>query len=277
MASGGIFAGGEGYQPTPIAPTSLFGNPSTFTAAANTQGSDYDKIMAGYENLAKSYSANPLSSTPVNYTDIQSPSSISPSQVSYNPITAQTSQYKQSDDVTSSLAKLSDLATTGGYSEADKQNIRERDISPIRSIYANAQQNTERAKALGGGYSPNFNAVTSRMARDEADKIGDITTSANANIAQNVAANRLAAASPYASASASANAAKTAADQRNADIINQINELNTQNQLQAGEFNTSNALNASEFNTQAALDIAKSNAQGRLRYEKLIWYYSCIN
>jgi hypothetical protein len=264
-------------------PTSLFGNPATFTAAANTQASDYDKIMAQYDNLIRSSSTNPItpsfvspsSSTPSTTTGGFSPRSFSDANfqpTSYQQVAPQTSQYRQSGDVTSSLSKLSDLATTGGYSEADKADIRARDISPIRSIYANAQQETERARALGGGYSPNFNAVTAQMSRDEANKIGDVTTAANAGIAQNVASNRIAAAPAYASASANANAAQTAADQRNADIINQINQANAQGiaetnrfnaaeQAQVGEFNAQGRMATDQFNTSTAAAIAEANAQ----------------
>src|SRR6266852_3480585 len=97
-------------------PTTMFGNPATFTAAADTQARDYDKIMKQYADLARSFSTNPLTTSPVKY----------------SPITPQTSQYSQSPDVTSSLSNLRDLSTTGGYSAGDIQNIRERDISPIR-------------------------------------------------------------------------------------------------------------------------------------------------
>ena len=235
-------------QPTQT-PTSLFGNPSTFTAAANTQASDYDKIMAQYADLANRSINNPLTTTPVSAPQISAPTPIAPT-----PVAPQTAQYNQSSDVTGSLSNLSNLATTGGYSDEDIANIRERDISPIRSIYANAQQNAERQRALAGGYSPNFNAVQAQMARDEANKIGDVTTSANAGIAQNVATNKLSAAPAYSSASATANAAQTQADQANAAIINEINQLNAQNQTQVGEFNTS---------IQDA--IAKANAQNSLQ------------
>src|ERR1035437_6579712 len=170
--------GGSGNTAPPV-----FGDPATFGAAVNTQGSDYDKIMAGYANLAQSYSSNPTAPS-ISAAQVQSPSSIAPSSISsspstnfnstnYNPATAQLSQYKQSGDVTGSLADLSNLAATGGYSDANIADIRARDTSPIRSIYANAQQNAERAKALGGGYSPNFNASQASMARDEANQIGN--------------------------------------------------------------------------------------------------------
>lgn len=236
-------------------PTTMFGNPNTFTAAANTQASDYDKIMAQYADIARSSINNPISFNSID----------TPSPINSNPLTPQLSQYSQSADVTKSLAGLKGLLDTGGYSDADKADIRARDISPIRSIYANAQQNTERARALGGGYSPNFNAVTASMARDAASKIGDVTTAANAGIAQNVAANKVSTAPAYASASATANAAKTAADKANTDIINEINRINEQNRLGTSEFNV-NAINrANEFNSlgqQRTNEFNRSNALG---------------
>lgn len=265
----------------PPSPTNQFGNPATFTAAANTQASDYDTIMKQYDDLAKSSSSNPITAAPIAPQTVQGAAPISSTPVSFNPINPQTAKYEQSADVSKSLSDLSDLATTGGYTEAGIADIRARDISPIRSIYSNAQQNVERQKALAGGYSPNFAATQSKMARDEASQIGDVTTNANAGIAQNVASNRIAAASPYASASASANAAKAAADQKNADIINQAAEFNSSGGTQTAEFNSgqatdtakfntsvsqanaeanaNRATSTSEFNTQAALDAAKAN------------------
>ena len=233
--------GGYGTIPKP---TSTFGNPATYTAAADTQASDYDRIMKQYADLTKSFSENPLTTKPINFT----------------PITPQTTSYSQSPDVTRSLSDLSELANTGGYSEADKQDIRERDISPIRSVYANAQENIDRQRRLSGGYSPNFNAVTTKMSREEADKIGDITTKANADIAENVARNRLSASGSYAGASATANAAKTAADQRNADIINQINEANAARKSEVDRFNAQAELEAGRTNRSDIINTISGQA-----------------
>ncbi len=208
-------------SPTPISPTSSFGSPNTFTAAANQQAGDYDTIMKGYSDLATSFAKNPLSA---------------------GTVTPQLAPYTQSADVTNSLAGLSDLATTGGYTPQGIADIRARDISPTRSIYANAQQNVERAKALGGGYSPNYNAVQAKMARDESTQIGDINTNANAGIAQNVAANRLSAAPAYAGASAGANQAETQAGQFNANTTNTVNTGNADRNLAAQFQNRGNIL-----------------------------------
>jgi hypothetical protein len=229
----------------PSLPTSSFGNPSTFTAAANKQASDYDNIMQQYADLAKSFSTNPLTAGSVSATSV-APQLPTP--------------YKQSTDVTGSLSNLSDLTSTGGYSPQGIADIRERDISPTRSIYANAQQNIERQKALSGGYSPNYNAVTASMARDESNQIAGIDTAANAGIAQNVASNRIASAPSYASASANANAAQTQSDQNNANIINQINDANANRATSIGEFNVGTNLDAQKVNRTGALGAIQGQA-----------------
>jgi hypothetical protein len=227
-----------GGRQAPIGPpTSLFGNPATFTAAANTQANDYDKIMQQYKDLASSFSTNPLTTTPV----------------TSSPITPQTAPYTQSGDVTKSLNDLSGLSTTGGYDAAGIADLRARGVAPVRSVYSNAQQNIERSKALTGGYSPNYTAATAKMTRDESQSTADATQNVNADIAQKVAGNRLSAAGAYGSASASANATKTAADTHNSDIINQINADNASRATQTGE-----------FNTEASLDAAKTSRFGGL-------------
>lgn len=260
----------RGDPKPPIAPTSMFGNPATFTAAANTQASDYDKIMKSYDDIIQRSKSNPFN-----------PTTLTPTNTSFTPmngapnLTPQLANYRQSDDVTKSLSGLSDLATTGGYDAAGIADLRARGIAPTRSIYANARQNIERQRALSGGYSPNFNATQAKLARDESSQIGDINTNVNAGIAQNVASNRLSAAPAYASASANANSAQTESDRHNADIVNQINELNAQNKMgidrtNAEGINRVNELNATgvnrvnELNATARADAARLNSGNAL-------------
>jgi len=268
--------------------TSSFGNPSTFTAAANTNGSDYDAIMKQYQDFINNNSSNsngaltnksintssispgsPITSSPINSSSPITSGAISrPGSVGFSPLTAKTSNYTQSQDVTNSLSSLKDLTDTGGYSPQGIQDIRERNISPIRSIYASGKQGLERNRALSGGYSPSFNATSASMARDQASKISDVTTRTNADIAQNVATNRLSAASPYASASANANAAKTASDARNTDIINQINEYNANQKGNIDEFNTTTGLGVDKYNRDTQIGVDTSNRDSRLATDK---------
>ena len=78
---GGNFDPGLGYstKPPPSSPLTQFGNPASFTAAANTQGSDYDRIMAEYENLANS---SPISATSVAPTQVGAPGMVNAAPVS---------------------------------------------------------------------------------------------------------------------------------------------------------------------------------------------------
>lgn len=163
---------GPNYSRPPIAPPPIYGDPGTYGKAVTRQGSDYDTIMSNYNKL---FNTGPIA--PISYTG--------------------------SPDVTSATANLKDLAETGGYSEQNINDLRARGVSPIRSIYANAQQELERSRSLSGGYSPNMAAATAKMAREQSDLISGRTSDVNAGIAQNVASNRLAAASPYASLASS--------------------------------------------------------------------------
>ena len=63
--------------------------------------------MKNYGNLVSSATNNPITPTPV------SPTNIAPT----------TTPYTQSSDVTGSLADLSNLATTGGYTAQGKADI----------------------------------------------------------------------------------------------------------------------------------------------------------
>ena len=133
-----------------------------YNTAVEQQAGDYSNIMQGYKNLAS-----------------KGPSSANAQAVS----------------------NLGDLATTGGYSEADKADIRARGVSPIRSVYAGANRDVDRQKGLQGGYSPNYGAVKAKMAREQSEQVAGGVQNVNAMLAQNIAGNRLNAAGSYASAS----------------------------------------------------------------------------
>lgn len=133
-------AGVQDTSRTPISPGNSYGDPNSYANAAKRQTNDYDFIMANYKKMFDA-----PSSTPISYTG--------------------------SPDVTSAMTNLKGLAETGGYSEQNINDIRARGISPIRSIYANAQRNLERQRVLQGGYSPNMAAATSKMAREQSDII----------------------------------------------------------------------------------------------------------
>lgn len=197
----------------PSNPSMMFGSPSTYSAAATTQSSDYDKIMAQYDDLIKGSSGN------------RSP-------ISFNPISARTTSYNPSSESSSAIGNLSSLAGNGGITGSEEADIRARDISPIRSIYANAQRNLDRNRVLSGGYSPNYNATSAKMAREASEQIGQITTNANANIAQSRQQGRLAIAPSFANFSNQQDQEKLTAEQANNAAQQRADELNAQLGLQ---------------------------------------------
>jgi hypothetical protein len=210
-------------QAQPQNPTATFGNPNTFTSAANQQAQDYDKIMKNYESIFNQGRTNPLS---------------------YTNIAPTISNYQESARQDKALSDLSELSSTGGYSDEGIAALRERGISPIRSVYSSAQRNIDRAKGLSGGYSPNYAAVTAKMARDQASEIGNAMNNVNAGIAQNVAANRISAAPAFASAANTESGMRNASLTHNADVYNDINKFNASNALDAQKTNRGNQLGA---------------------------------
>lgn len=99
--------------------------------------------------------------------------------------------YQRSGEWDQSFKLLKDLATTGGLSETDQQNLRARGISPIRSVYANMQRNMDRQRSLQGGFSPNYNAASAKMAREGSEQIAQQVTNVNADIAKMVQEGKL--------------------------------------------------------------------------------------
>jgi hypothetical protein len=89
-------------------------------------------------------------------------------------------------------AGFKEFSQTGGFSPADLANIRARAVSPVRATYANAMRNVERQRALQGGYSPGHNVLLSRMAREQGQSAADVSTNAEAAIAEMIQQGKLA-------------------------------------------------------------------------------------
>lgn len=264
-----------GWQPPPQnkKPTNLFGNPASFTGAADTQAADYDRIMADYNKIISGGgniggSGNSTSNNQIKFSPIAPGNQIKFDPVKFNSSQAETTNYQQSGDVTNSLSTLRGLSESGGYSDSDIANLRSRGASPIRSMYANYQQNMNRQKSLQGGYSPNLTASMAKMGRDQSQALSDASINSEASIADNRARGRLSGAGMYSSAAAGESAQRTAAEQRNTDIINQNNQANVNRALDVDKFNTSGALDTNKFNTNTILDINKFNSSGTLDANK---------
>ena len=93
--------------------------------------------------------------------------------------------------LSSALGGYGNFANTGGFSPQDIQDIRARSIAPTRAVYANAQNNIDRARSLQG-FSPNYMASQAKLSRDLSSQISDANTNADAAIAQMVQQGKLA-------------------------------------------------------------------------------------
>lgn len=199
---------------------------NVYDTAVNKQAGDYDEIMRKFRDI---YS---------NADRVNDPRRLETA--GYNPYRAEQTAYEKSPDTTRALAELQDLASTGGLSAADQQNLRARGISPIRSMYATAQRDMDRQRRLAGGYSPNFGAVTAKFARDQSSLIADQMDKVNANIAEMVQSGRLSAAPNYASAAQAESALKHGIAESNTANRQQANRDNAQGLFEAGRFNAAN-------------------------------------
>jgi hypothetical protein len=90
------------------------------------------------------------------------------------------------------IAGYQNFADTGGYSPEDIAALRARAIAPTRAIYANAQTNLNRNRALQGGYSPNYAAASAKMARELSNTIGDQNVNVEAALADAIRQGKLA-------------------------------------------------------------------------------------
>lgn len=88
--------------------------------------------------------------------------------------------------------QYSDFAKTGGYSPQNIQDIRARSISPLRAVYAQAQTNLNRNRALQGGYSPNYAAASAKMSRELGQGLSDASTNVEAALAESIRSGKLA-------------------------------------------------------------------------------------
>lgn len=159
------------------------GKKETYAASIEQQAGDYDELMNRYRRFLDSGMDPGLASLANMYKG----------QIA-NPNTY------RSAHVDPALNNLQGMSQTGGYTTQGKADLRARGVSPIRAIYANAQQNLDRQRALQGGYSPNYTAATAKLTRDLSSQISDQVTDVNAGIAQNVASNRVSLAPSYANA-----------------------------------------------------------------------------
>lgn len=155
----------------------------------------------------------------------------------FTPFTPEKQEYSQTPELTNAIAMIKQLAESGGYSEGDKSELRARGVSPIRSVYANAQSGLDRSKSLQGGYSPGHTAATSKLARELSDRIAGQTSNVNADIADKVAQGKMAMAPQLGNITSRVN-----------DAINDISGRNVSSGNEAGMFNTKMGFDVDQAN-----------------------------
>ncbi len=90
-----------------------------------------------------------------------------------------------------SYSGYEDFSKTGGYSDDDIRNLRARGTAPVRAMYGNVQREMNRQRSLQGGYSPNFMASMSKMARDQSAAQADAQQNVEAGLAEQIRSGRL--------------------------------------------------------------------------------------
>ena len=167
---------------------------NAYRSAIPTQAKDYDEIMGGYRGMLSQ--GNPeLDSLIGDYRSLMGKTGQMPSDV----------EYSDAPEMQEAFRKLKELSETGGLNEQEAGDLRARGISPIRAVYGNMQRGMDRQRALSGGYSPNYNAAASRMARESSESIAGATQNVNAEIAKMRQEGKLKAAPEYANLANSKN------------------------------------------------------------------------
>lgn len=194
-------------------PTPLQNQYKLYNSAVTQQAGDYDNIMSGYDSaLARANDARNAA-----------------------PINPQTYNYSASPDVTNALNLQKQFAETGGYSDADKANLRARGVSPIRAVYQNANRDINRNVRLQGNISPNFNALKAKMAREQSQMIAEQAQNVEAGIAERTAQNKLAGGNAYSSAAQAESALRNQYGNMNTDRVNDANKFNATRTMQADD------------------------------------------
>lgn len=95
-------------------------------------------------------------------------------------------------EVGSAMKGYQGFADTGGFSPESIQNFQAQAQAPVRAAYQQANQQLQTNRGLMGGYSPNFAAASSQMARQQGQGMSQANIGANAAIDQMVQQGKLA-------------------------------------------------------------------------------------
>jgi hypothetical protein len=90
------------------------------------------------------------------------------------------------------IAGYKDIGRTGGWSDADKANVRLKASRTPTAFYTNLRNDMERRKNATGGYAPGFGASAARNTRESARAAADATLDSEVGIADSVRSGKLA-------------------------------------------------------------------------------------
>lgn len=150
------------YSPNTNVNTSIQDNFNKYKTDFTKNQNDYDMLNNQYNTLLNKQNNR----SPITFTE--------------------PSKYTRSQDWLDAQDQLKELTQTGGYSNNDIYNLRERGISPIRSIYANSLRDIGRQRNLQGGYSPAYSALKAKMARESSEQMAKAMTDVNAGLADKI-------------------------------------------------------------------------------------------
>jgi hypothetical protein len=207
---------------------------SVAQAAKVNQSYDYNDIMKGYDSILNNGSRSTSSKS--GYVPI------SPTITKYMP-----TAYSRSSDLDSAISGLNSFASSGGYSSQDVSDIRERGLSPLRSVYSLAKDDVRRKNVLAGGTASNYGAVTAKMARELGYQLSDKSTKINADIADMLAKNKF-----------NALTALTPIVSHENDLKNQIDQNNAQGERDYETRNNSLIQATNEFNRESENDVVNN-------------------
>lgn len=149
-----------------------------------------------------------------------------------------------------------EFAKTGGYSEGDRQNIRDRANSQVPAMFGRIRDEGNRQAVVQGGYGPGRMAMMGRMGRDQAAAAGDVSLNAETGIMDRVNQGRQWGGSAMAEAEQGLGDIRLRSTGGAADLENRMGDSINQGR----QYGTSGLQSLAEGDRQAQMQVDAQNA-----------------